>query len=80
MIMISSVSVYSSYRVTNLMVERVEIQEAYNYFYVLRNIIHVIISFIVMVFVVKINYQFFEKYSKQIFLLTTFGLLLVLVI
>jgi cell division protein FtsW len=67
MIMISSVSVYSSYRITNLIAARWEIQEAYNYFYVLRNIISVIASFIIMAFVVKFNYQFFERYNKQIF-------------
>jgi cell division protein FtsW len=78
MIMISSVSVYSSYRVTNLMVARWQIQEAYNYFYVLRNIIHVIISFLVMIFVVKFNYQFFEKYSKQIFWLAILMMIIVL--
>jgi cell division protein FtsW len=80
MIMISSVSVYSSYRVTNLMVVRWDIQEAYNSFYVFRNIIHVIVSFIVMAFVVKINHQFFEKCSKWIFWFAILWMVFVLVI
>jgi cell division protein FtsW len=80
MIMISSVSVYSSYRVTDLMVQKWQIEKAYNYFYVLRNIIHVIVSLVVMVFVVKINYQFFDRYSKRIFGVNILLLIIVLVI
>jgi len=67
MIMISSVSVYSSFRVTNKMAEAWFIDSAYNYFYVLRNIWHVIISMIWLWIIVKIKYTFFEKYYKQIF-------------
>lgn len=79
MIMISSVSVYSSYRVTNIMVQKWLITEAYNYFYVLRNIIHVLISLAAMAFVVKIKYTFFEKYARQIFW-TTIALLVVVLV
>ena len=80
MIMISSVSVYSSYRVTNLMVAKWEITEAYNYFYVLRNIISVIASMFALAIVVKIKYQFFEKYSKWIFWLCITWMFIVLVL
>ncbi|MFK7780647.1 MAG: FtsW/RodA/SpoVE family cell cycle protein [Candidatus Gracilibacteria bacterium] len=66
MIMISSVSVYSSFRVTNIMAQSGLIEKAYNYFYVLRNIGHVIISLIGLGIIVKVKYTFFEKYYKQI--------------
>ena len=68
MVMISSVSVYSSYKVTSQMVTRWEIAEAYNHFYVLRNIIHVCISMALLWVIVKIPYTYYEKYAKYIFL------------
>lgn len=67
MIMVSSVSVYPSFRVTDIMVRNWEIAESYNYFYVLRNISHVVFSMIVLWIIVKIPYRFFEKYAKVIF-------------
>lgn len=79
MIMISSVSVYSSFRVTNLMASNWYIEEAFNYFYVLRNIWHVIISLVWLWIIVKINYTFFEKYSKHIFWFAIMLLLYVLI-
>lgn len=66
MIMISSVSVYGSFRVTNLQVQKGFIEEAYNYFYVVRNISHVSIGLIGLLFLVKIPYNVFEKYAKHI--------------
>lgn len=66
MIMISSVSVYSSFRVTSLFEKAGLINEAYNHFYVIRNITHVVISMIMLLFLVKIPYTFFEKYAKNI--------------
>ncbi len=77
MIMISSVSVYSSFRVTNIMAQSWYITEAYNYFYVLRNIWHVVISLILLWIVVKVHYSIFEKYSKHIF---WFAIILLLVV
>lgn len=66
MIMISSVSVYSSFRVTSLFEKAGLINEAYNHFYVIRNITHVVISMIMLLFLVKVPYTFFEKYAKHI--------------
>lgn len=80
MIMISSVSVYSSFRVTSTMAANWYIQEAYNHFYVLRNIVHVVIWMLTLLFVVKIHYSFYEKYAKQIFWLALWLLVIVLVI
>ena len=66
MIMISSVSVYSSYRVTELMAKMWKIDEPYNYFYVIRNITHVLISLVILGIVSKVSYKLFEKYIKPI--------------
>ena len=79
MIMISSVSVYWSFRVTNIMAHAWKIEEPYNYFYVLRNIWHVIISMILLAVVVKIPYTFFNKYSKYFFSLSIILLIIVLI-
>jgi cell division protein FtsW len=80
MIMVSSVSVYSSFRVTNLQAQKWFIEEAYNYFYVIRNITHVVVSMILLAVIAKINYTVFEKYSKQIFWVAIFLLIVVLTI
>lgn len=80
MIMISSVSVYSSFRVTNLMAESWLIEKAYNYFYVLRNILHVLISLLGLWIIVKVKYTFFEKYYKEVFLWAITLLIIVLIL
>lgn len=79
MIMISSVSVYSSFRVTDLMAQKWLISEPYNYFYVIRNIIHVVISLVIMWLIAKTPYQLFKKYSKHIFYVVIFLLFFVLI-
>ena len=79
MIMISSVSVYSSFRVTNIQAANWYIESAYNYFYVIRNIIHVSVSLIWLWLIVKLNYKLLEKYSKQIFWVAIWLLLIVLI-
>jgi len=66
MIMISSVSVYSSFKLTNSYVIKGFIEETYNYFYVIRNISHVIISVTIIWLLSKLDYRFFEKYIKVI--------------
>jgi len=45
MIMISSVSVYSSFKLTSVQALRWLIEDPYNYFYVKRNIAHVVSGF-----------------------------------
>ena len=80
MIMISSVSVYSSFRVTNLMAINGFIENWYNHFYVLRNISHVIFAMIILWITVKIHYSIFEKYSKHIYMFCLVLLIIVLVI
>lgn len=80
MIMISSVSVYSSFRVTSNMAANWYIAEAYNHFYVLRNIAHVVAWMLALWIIVKLHYSLFEKYSKQIFWAALFLLFIVLTI
>ncbi len=80
MIMVSSVSVYSSFRVTSLQEADWIIDKAYNYFYVLRNISHVFISMLTLWIITKIPYKFFEKNSKYILLLVLLLLVIVLLI
>jgi len=71
MIMISSVSVYSSFKLTSLQALRWLIEDPYNYFYVKRNIMHVISGFILLAIVVKIPFKFFEKASPYFLWITT---------
>ena len=80
MIMISSVSVYSSFRVTSIMANNWFIDEAYNYFYVIRNITHVLLALVVLFFVSKVKYSFFEKNAKYFLWISAFLLFLVLII
>lgn len=80
MIMISSVSVYSSFKLTDNWVKQGLIQESYNYYYVFRNIIHTVIWMFLLLFLVKIKYTFWEKYSKHIMWASIFLLLLVLIL
>ena len=78
MIMISSVSVYGSNRVTSILASSWLIDEAYNHFYLIRNMTHVFISMIVLLFFVKIPYSYFEKNAKYIFWTNLIFLVLVL--
>lgn len=80
MIMISSVSVYSSFRVTSIMAENWLIEAAYNHFYVVRNIVHVIISLFLLYFISKVPYLFFEKNAKYFLWISWLLLFLVLII
>lgn len=80
MIMISSVSVYSSFKVTSRMVADGRLDEANNHFYLLRNIMHVALGIIVLSLTSKIPYTFLEKHAKNIFSVTFFFLIVVLFI
>lgn len=76
MIMISSVSVYPSFKVTSLMVAAGKMAEPHNHFYLVRNVSHVLIGLLLFAFVVKTPYAVFEKYAKHLF----FGGLLSLIV
>lgn len=62
-IMISSVSVFQSYKVTSEMAAAWKILEPYNYFYLLRSLIHLWTSLVIMWLVIKTRFSFFEKNS-----------------
>lgn len=80
-IMISSVSVYSSYKVTyEQYVSKWLIKTPYNYFYLVRSIFHIVISLLIMWFVTKVNYSFFEKYAKYFLLASWVMLIYVLIV
>lgn len=80
MIMISSVSIWGSFRVTSAIADKGYIEEAYNHFYVIRNIIHVAISLFLIGIFVKIPYQYYEKYARHIFSLAIILLVAVLLV
>ena len=80
MIMISSVSVYSSFKITSLQVSKWNLEQAHNYFYLLRNMIHVGISITALAIFSKIPYTFYEKNAKNIFIFSLFFLFIVLFI
>ena len=78
MIMISSVSVYSSFKVTSRLVWQGSLEEAHNYFYLLRNMIHVWISVCALAIFSKIPFTWYERYAKNIFVACFFLLFIVL--
>lgn len=78
MIMISSVSVYPSFKVTSLMVAAGKLAEPNNHFYLVRNISHVFIGLFLFAFIVKTPYAVFEKYAKPIFFGSLASLVVVL--
>ncbi|NRH20490.1 cell division protein FtsW [Candidatus Gracilibacteria bacterium] len=67
MVMISSVSVYSSFKITSRMVAAGSMNETTNHFYFARNIMHVSMGILMMVICSKISYHFFEKFARHIF-------------
>ncbi len=76
MIMISSVSVYPSFKVTSKMVADGLATEPYNSFYLSKNIIHVCIGIFMLTLFSKLSYTVLEKYSKAI-LIWVFSMLIV---
>lgn len=66
-IMISSVSVYSSHKVTTAMVLKWALDEPNNYFYLLRNVLHTIIGLTALALVAKIPFYWLEKHARNIF-------------
>ncbi len=80
MIMISSVSVYSSFKVTSRMVAAGILGETQNNFYLLRNIFNVAMGVSIMVVCSKIPYHIFEKFARHIFIIGVGFLSLVFII
>lgn len=78
MIMISSVSVYPSFKVTSKMVADGLVTEPYNSFYLSKNIIHVCIGIFLLTIFSKMPYTMLEKYSKAILMWVLSVLIVVL--
>ena len=78
MIMISSVSVYDSYRITRQQVELGLTDEPYNSFFVFRNILHVLVGSALFAMIVKTPYQLIERYIRPIFGITLIMMVFVL--
>jgi cell division protein FtsW len=78
-VMISSVSVYDSYRITKRLVEIGSIAEPNNWRFILRNILQAGIGLCAMVVAIKIPYLWWQKQVKIISVLVMVLLLLVLV-
>jgi len=79
MVMISSVSVYSSFKITSLQVSQGRLDEVSNAFYLIRNMSHVAIGILMLVIFAKTPYTLIEKYAPQIFLSGVGLLILVLI-
>jgi cell division protein FtsW len=69
-IMISSVSVYASHKVTTAMVLKWALEDPHNYFYLLRNVLHTIIWLCALAMIAKIPFYWLERYARNIFLAT----------
>ncbi len=80
MIMISSVSVYPSFKVTSLMPQSSFFHAFPNAFFVIKSLAHFSLGLIVLAIAVKTPYSFFERYAKHIFVACTLSLVLVLFI
>ena len=75
MVMISSVSVYPSNKITSMMVRLGRLEEPNNYFYLVRNMAHVALGLLTLWTVSRVPYRWFERHAKRLFFLTV-GLLL----
>ena len=80
MIMISSVSVYPSFKITSRMVSQGLLPESNNYFYLSKNIAHVLVGLFSLMIFSKIPYFLFEKHVRPIFYGSLLALFLVLFI
>ncbi|MBP7773551.1 FtsW/RodA/SpoVE family cell cycle protein [Candidatus Gracilibacteria bacterium] len=78
-IMISSVSVYDSYRITKRLVETGSIAEPNNWRFILRNILQAGIGLFAMVAAIKMPYLWWRKNVKVISVIVIALLLLVLI-
>lgn len=79
-VMISSVSVYPSFKITSQMVARGILSEPSNSFYLTKNFIHVFISICVLIFFTKLSYTFLEKWNRLIIAAVLIVMVVVLMI
>lgn len=79
MVMVSSVSVYTSYLLTSSQVARWLSDNISNSFYLIRNVIYFIISLPVFFIASRIPYTFWKKTASWFFLIAIFLLILVFI-
>ncbi len=65
-VMISSVSVYDSYRITRKLVESGTLEAPNNWRFIVRNLIQMAIGLSAMIVAIKIPYLWWKKYTKWI--------------
>lgn len=65
-VMISSVSVYDSYRITRKLVESGTLEAPNNWRFIVRNLIQMAIGLTAMIVAIKIPYLWWKKYTKWI--------------
>lgn len=78
-IMISSVSVYDSYRITKKLVETGNLAEPNNWRFLLRNLLQAWIGLCAMFFALKIPYLWWKKQANALYLIVILLLVLVLI-
>ena len=78
-IMISSVSVYDSYRITKRLVETGSLPEPNNWRFIVRNVVQAGIGLFAMIVAIKIPYLWWKKQIKIMTVFTIVLLLLVLI-
>ena len=78
--MISSVSVYPSFKITSQYVAKGLLEEPNNSFYLSRNFLHLTLGIGVLTFFTKLTYTYLEKYYRVILTFVFALMSLVLVI
>lgn len=79
MVIISSVSVYPSHKLTSELVQKGLLSEVNNSYFLIKTISHVGMGLLMMVIFSKIPYYLFEKYAKGFYLAAVFALILPLI-
>lgn len=79
-VMISSVSVYPSFKITSQYVARGLLDEPNNYFYLSRNFLHLTVGITVLTFFTKFTYTYLEKYHRVALILVLSLMSLVLLV
>jgi cell division protein FtsW len=77
--MISSVSVYDSYRITRKLVESGTLEAPNNWRFIVRNLIQMAIGLAAMIVAIKIPYLWWKKYTKPFSVIVILLLVLVLI-
>lgn len=74
--MVSSVSVFESYQLTQRFVLQGTLEQPSNAFYLWRTFLHVLVGLVAMGFMAIIPYRLWERYARPLFILSIVSLLL----